>query len=678
MDFVMPMETVTLALIPSAATLVNILTVALGLGLVIFFHELGHFAVAKWCDVLVERFSIGFGPVLWRKKWGETEYALSAIPFGGYVKMLGQDDIDPSQLTSEEIAENPRSYTAKGVPQRMAIISAGVIMNVVTGLLFFMIAFRAGIEATPAVVGEVQVGMPAWNAGMQIGDRITEINGRDIDDFNDLMQATALSSGTLHIQAVRPDGESYNVTLNPDISGTRRKIGVVPSRGLKLFRSPKEGQIPCVVPGSAAARAEPPLEPGDLITAFNGEPVETYAELSELFSDHRSETVSLTVTRGGDPDDPNSGEQLTISVPPAPFRTPGLRMDIGKVAALQKGAPADLAGIQIGDRLASVDDRDIGKEIDPLHLPDYFAERHGQPVVVGVVREVPGGQAEMEQVTLTPEDRGGWTVPPIFEETPLAIPAIGLAYHVQSTVLAVDEGGPADQAGIRPLDAITRLELILPEDAQPDGIDESDISIDIGETNLAYAFWQMQQFPNRQVRLTVQSAGSDQTQTVEITPRDAEDWFLPTARGMRFFSLSQPRKAETAAQAFQMGWDHTRSSIVNIYLTLRNLVTQQLSVKELHGPLGIVKVASDVAQVGIAPFLLFLGFLSINLAVLNFLPIPVLDGGHMVFLIWEGVSRKRPNEQVVVAATVAGMVFVVALMALVLYLDISRWYQGSM
>ena len=74
----------------------SVLLVAIGIGLVIFFHELGHFAVAKWCDVYVERFSIGFGPILWSRKYGETEYALSAIPFGGYVKMLGQDDMIPA------------------------------------------------------------------------------------------------------------------------------------------------------------------------------------------------------------------------------------------------------------------------------------------------------------------------------------------------------------------------------------------------------------------------------------------------------------------------------------------------------------------------------------------------------------------------------------------------------
>ena len=134
-----------------AVSIGSVLYVAAGIGLVIFFHELGHFAVAKWCNVSVERFSIGFGPVIWRVKWGETEYVLSIVPFGGYVKMLGQDDIDPSQLTSDEIAEDPRSYSAKNVPQRMAIISAGVIMNLITGLLFYASAFGLGIETSQPV-----------------------------------------------------------------------------------------------------------------------------------------------------------------------------------------------------------------------------------------------------------------------------------------------------------------------------------------------------------------------------------------------------------------------------------------------------------------------------------------------------------------------------------------------
>src|SRR6516162_4904280 len=156
-----------------------IVLVALGLGLVIFIHELGHFAVAKWCDVKVERFSIGFGPVLWRITRGETEYALSAVPFGGYVKMLGQDDADPSQMADDRIAKDPRSYTAKSVPQRIAIISAGVINNMVSAVAFFVIAFMLGVQYQPAIVGSVVPGMPAWKAGLRQGDVITRISGRE-------------------------------------------------------------------------------------------------------------------------------------------------------------------------------------------------------------------------------------------------------------------------------------------------------------------------------------------------------------------------------------------------------------------------------------------------------------------------------------------------------------------
>ncbi|MBX3437395.1 MAG: site-2 protease family protein [Planctomycetaceae bacterium] len=674
------METVTLALTLSTASLVNILTVVLGLGLVIFFHELGHFAVAKWCGVQCDKFYLGFdifGLKFWSRKWGETEYGIGVLPVGGYVKMLGQDDIDPSQLTSEEIAQNPRSYTAKSVPQRMAIISAGVIMNVITGFLFFMIAFRVGVEETPAVVGEVQVGMPAWNVGIRGGDRIAQINDRSIEDFNDLMQATALSSGPLQIKAIRPDGEVYDVTLVPDVTGTRRKIGVAPTQGLIVFENPKGMSIPSVVPGTAAAQAQPALQPGDTVTAINETPVKSFAELSDVLSRERAQSVSLTVERAAGTNETEGGQPVTIQLPAEPFRSLGLRMDIGRIAAVQAGSPAVAAGIEIGDRLASVDGQDVGKTLDPFRLPDYFAERHGQEVVVGIKRDVPGGPAEVRQVTIVPEDRGGWTAPPSFEETPLAIPAIGIAYHVQATVLTPEDGGPAQAAGIKAYDAITKLVLQRSEGAASDGIDQ-DISIDIGEKNLAYAFWQMQQFPDRLVQLTVQSRDSDESRVVDLTPVAATDWFLPTARGVRFLPLSQPQRAENVADAFNMGWHQTRSSIANIYLTLRNLVTQQLSVKELHGPLGIVKVASDVAQVGIAPFLLFLGFLSINLAVLNFLPIPILDGGHMVFLIWEAISRKRPSEQVVVAATLAGMAFVVTLMVLVLWLDISRIVKGTM
>ena len=658
----------TLALVGQAT---NIAIVAVGLGLVIFFHELGHFAVAKWCDVNVERFSIGFGPILWRRKWGETEYALSAIPFGGYVKMLGQDDIDPSQLTSDEIAEDPRSYTAKGVGQRMAIISAGVIMNVVTGLLFFLLAFRAGVDVTPSVVGDVQVGMPAWQAGLRTGDRITSINERPIKDFSDLMRATALSSGPLEIDTIRPDRTTFSVTLQPDQSGTRRRMGVGPSRGLEVFDLPPSEGIPCVVPGSAAEGAVPGIEPGDTITQVNGEPVTGYAQLTMLLARSRDQTVQLTVERSDSGKD-RSPEILNVSVPAAPFRSLGMTMEFGKIAALRNDSPAALAGLQIGDRLASVDGQDIGTDIDPLRLPDYLGEKHGQPVMLFVERSLPGGDKQQLEIEVVPDDRPGWSEAPTFENTPISVPSIGIAYHMVPTVLSVEEGGPAAEAGIKPSETITKLELIREKSHPQDGAGDDVLAIDVGETNWAHAFWQMQRLPARQVRLTVQSAGSEERREVDLIPQPAEEWFLPTTRGIQLLPLSVTRKAETATAALAMGWNHTQSSMMDIYLTLRSLVTRRLSVKELHGPIGIVKVAHDVASAGLVPFLLFLGFLSINLAVLNFLPIPVLDGGHMVFLLWEAATRRKPSERIVIAATWMGMIFVLGLMVMVIYLDISR------
>src|SRR5262245_27688139 len=144
--------------------------VALGLGLVILVHELGHFLVAKWCDVHVETFSIGFGPALpgCQYKKGETTYMIALFPLGGYVKMLGEGAEE-----EDGGGDDPSSYKNKSVPQRMGIISAGVVMIVILGCLAFIFVNMAhGDEQPVAVIGAVDSGSPAWVQGAQSGDGI--------------------------------------------------------------------------------------------------------------------------------------------------------------------------------------------------------------------------------------------------------------------------------------------------------------------------------------------------------------------------------------------------------------------------------------------------------------------------------------------------------------------------
>lgn len=674
-------------------TVLNILWVAIGLGLVIFFHELGHFAVAKWCDVNVERFSIGFGPILWSFKRGETEYALSLIPFGGYVKMLGQDDMDATQMTNEEIAQDPRSYSAKTVPQRMAIISAGVIMNIITGMLFFAIAFNIGVEASPSVIGGTQPGSPAWQAGLDYGDRITQINDRQIETFSDIMRGVALTSGTLTIEGVYRDGREFKEEIIPDGSGTRRIIGAAPMLdSLKVIR-PRDPEISIYEPATPASQLPEGqgFEPGDIIrkAGIHGEePIEftDYPDLKRWLAETkvRSSQVDFYVEREGE----LRSEPITVG--PSPFRRLGLRMDISKITAIADGSPAHVAGFKVGDKITHVDGKPLGTEMDPLMLPDYFYSRRpggelpevevkGQmekDVIVTIARRQDEGEDKTETLRVTPGDRPGWTFLAFGENVPLDVPSIGLAYHMIPTfILSVEPDSPADKAGIKKGERLKKIEFLPPPEGVTDYLGTEKREIEFGEKgaegkqNWAFAFRVMQLTPARDVKLTVTN-DQEQAREVTITPEPATDWFLPDNRGIRLEQMTESQKADNFLHALELGVYHTKNSASDIYLTLRNLFGGSISTKELHGPVGIAKVAYAIAENGLPELLLFLGFLSVNLAVLNFLPIPVLDGGHMVFLIWEGVTRRKPSEKILIVATYAGMLFVLGLMAFVLYLDL--------
>jgi len=200
----------------------TLLSFAVALGVLVFVHELGHFAVAKWLGVLVQRFSIGFGPVLFAWRRGETEYALSAVPMGGYVKMLGEED-------EEEARANPeRAFSTQPVGRRGAIVFAGPAMNFVFAFVVYAVLFVAvGVElpSNEPRVGGVSPGLPAEAAGLKPGDRILAVNDKAIPTWEELSKTIVASNGERLRLTVERDGSQFPLEITPALRENRTIFG---------------------------------------------------------------------------------------------------------------------------------------------------------------------------------------------------------------------------------------------------------------------------------------------------------------------------------------------------------------------------------------------------------------------------------------------------------------------
>ncbi len=193
----------------------------IGLGLLIVIHECGHFLVAKLSGVGVVTFSVGFGPKLWVRKRGETEYALSAFPLGGYVKMVGED---PDEEVPQHEIE--RSFSHKGLLKRIAIVAAGPGFNLLLAVVLLMfVYFFYGVPVLSTRVGSLESGAPAEQAGIRKGDRIVAVNGRAVDEWDELSKTIRESQGApLNLQIQR-DSEQLSLTVQPVKKAARNIFG---------------------------------------------------------------------------------------------------------------------------------------------------------------------------------------------------------------------------------------------------------------------------------------------------------------------------------------------------------------------------------------------------------------------------------------------------------------------
>ncbi|HEX9983947.1 MAG TPA: RIP metalloprotease RseP [Thermoanaerobaculia bacterium] len=266
----------------------NILGFVIVLGFLIFVHEAGHFFVAKFFKVRVLVFSFGFGKRLLGFRRGDTDYRLSLIPLGGYVRMAGDtpEDNQPG---------NPDEFLSKPKWQRFLILVAGPFMNIVIAITFLAALAMIGIPQAASVkpvIGEVLPLGAAAKAGLQVGDRIVRIGNETIDEFDDLRMAISMNAGTALPVIYERNGQRRTTTLTPARESS--EYGPVGRAGISPWIDPMLG---ATLKGSAAEKAG--LKEGDRITGINGKPVQQVVDVSNVLDKSKGKPVQLDVLRGG-------------------------------------------------------------------------------------------------------------------------------------------------------------------------------------------------------------------------------------------------------------------------------------------------------------------------------------------------------------------------------------------
>jgi len=336
------------------------------LGALVFFHEFGHFIVARLVGVKVLRLSIGFGPKLVGFTRSGTEYWLALIPLGGYVKLLGDDP------EKQEVDVDPRQgFFTTDLWRRILIVLAGPIFSLLLPVLLFFPMFVLRSELPPSVVGSVAVGGPAWQAGLRPGDRVVEALGREIKYFWQLQEVVESNPGQAVPVVVDRGGERREFVVTPATveDPIFREIGFSVKTGRIEVTLESSRPVVLVEPGGAAFRSgmgqflslvqrvrvfeDPMVLPLVALLSVDGRDVSDFEQASEALAHVKERAVKVRVAATSDrPDDLGPVAEFVIG---PTEEGPGLLDGSGVVTFVEPGSPAKQAGIRQSDRIVSVD-----------------------------------------------------------------------------------------------------------------------------------------------------------------------------------------------------------------------------------------------------------------------------------------------------------------------------------
>lgn len=557
-------------------------------GVLVFVHELGHFLVNKAFGVYVEKFSIGFGPKVIGKKVGETEYQLAAIPLGGYVKMLGDE---PGKEVPPELAH--RAYLNQAPLKRMAIVMAGPIVNIVFPIVIYFIIFVLGVQRIENRVGFVEPNSPAQRAGLQIGDRIAEVDGEQVFKWNQIDDYFKANPGKAISIVVKRDGQQERLKAILESKESPNKFGeIVPQGFLGISFQYLVPRVIVDQERSAAYRAG--IRTGDWVRRVCGKEIYSFDQIEGAYQTCASQQV-------------------------------GFELDRPNVEAVSGGSVwTDLKHAQ----------RELSTK-----------EKFGERVVVELSRKK--GRSLKEE---------------------------GIC-NVGTMVDRVTEGSPAEKAGFQKGDVIVSIsgQLIDRWDDLAERVEKSDgkpmkFVIRRNGSEMAVGVTAVRMEIPDPLLGKDSSSGKEAAYRIGVLP----------VNGMLQTSTITERYLNPVTAVYHA----VRDTVYLGYLTvvaMEKLVTGKLSSKILGGPIMIYKFAGQSYQSagggiqGIVSFLQVMALLSMSLGILNLLPIPILDGGHVVFYIIEAIRRRPLPSRVIEWASQVGFVVLMAIICLAFYNDIVRW-----
>lgn len=637
------------------------------LGVLVFVHELGHFLAAKACNIYVDRFSLGMPPRLFGFKIGETDYCVGLLPIGGYVKMAGQED---APMTDEEREQTyghvppERWYNNKPVWQRAIVLVAGPLMNVVLAVLIY--AFIAGYGRNVPVaevstrVGEVETGSPASKAplyqvqpdsvpdfdrkpdavGWQTGDTIVTINGKHVNGFQDIAVAAILGGGKQAIvQIDRPEPDGAELTyLSPITAQHMDQDEEVRSFGIAPF-SP--ALISHVFPGSPAE--EGGIEPGDIILRADDKVVDQATFSKMVREQPPGKTINLLIERDGEEKHltlktRQEGSFEGIGFSP-PLRSVLALLDKANAEVVENDDSAFLQQVRLrpGDTVIKVNDSDnVGATL--RKLVDDDPSQSVQAVV-----KTPSGVFESPETKtvalradelvraltgVDPESRPdvAWVSPEVAEKTGI---------QRKDRIIEID-GQPATVRRMRDLERTKIGQTVPVKVEQP-----------------AYLGGLYQKRETFETKLNIESI-----QQIGVV-----------------FGTKTVFKRERPADILPWAFKESFRQVQRIGAVISRLLTGGLSPKLLGGPVMIGDVVTTAYRVGFFYLLDITAMISVNLAVFNLLPLPVLDGGQLVFLGIEAIRRRPVSTRVMEAVQQVGFLFIIGLLIYVTFNDVSRIVQ---